>query len=124
MIFLKDKFDEPHESEHVSVSKLYPPEKSWTKSPAWWNEIPVKNLKPQSTLHLLCESESGEGFHYLCVPVDDIENFRKRGELCLKEKDGVENIVLHLSARSSDLFQDLRGDGKINFGKYLQTPVD
>ena len=52
----------------ICASKLYPPKKSWTKSPAWWLQPPLDKLKDGINVHLLCRMEDGKGFHYLCVP--------------------------------------------------------
>lgn len=104
----------------IRVSKLIPPEKARTKSPVWWLQPPLKRLNIGEKIHLLCRNENGKDFHYLCVPVKDIEGYLKKSDLEIRSiKGGEEFIHLELSARPNDLFQDLRGKGRVNFAKYL-----
>lgn len=102
----------------ICASKLYPPEKSWTKSPGWWLRPELKNLNRGENVHLVCRKENGKDFYYLCVPVKDIEEYLKKNDLEIRPQKGEEFIHLELSARHDDLFQDLR-KGRVNFAKYL-----
>ena len=99
----------------VAVSKKYSAEESWTGSPAWWFDIPIKNIKdnPENYYYLLCDKEDGE-FYILNVPnhflISNLSKF----------EDGYSNkIRLHLDAISPHFFIDQRGDGKVDFSNYL-----
>lgn len=104
----------------IRVSKCYLPEKSWTKSQVWWLEIPLKNLKENQDVHLICQKENDKDFHYLRVPIKELRDYIKREELDVRLRKNDEVISLHLSAQPNNLFQNLRGKGKIDFDKYLQ----
>lgn len=100
----------------LCTSKLYEPNESWTKSPAWWIEIPITKLRSgkYSKVHILC-SKRDSGFHYLDVPISYFMD--KIDKLILRE-DG--KLSLFLSARSEDRFVDLRGLGRIDFSNWLK----
>jgi hypothetical protein len=103
-------------SEIICTSKLYPAEKSWTKSPAWWIEIPITKLYDSkfSEIHILCQFNEA-GFHHLKVPKTFIiENL---GKLAMVRE---EKVSIWPSARSEDMFTDLRGHGRIDFSQWLQ----
>ncbi|MBI5875575.1 MAG: hypothetical protein HZB81_07015 [Deltaproteobacteria bacterium] len=105
-------------SGHITVSQFYDDitKKSFAHSPSWGNEIPPKNLKENEDVHIICEHENGDGFYYFRVPVKDIKDMLERSKLGFNK----DNIALHLSAQPDSLFQDLRGEGKIDFSRYLQ----
>lgn len=48
-----------HPEGHVVTSKRYTPEESWTKSKAWWVQVPASVIKAGKTIHIVCESEPG-----------------------------------------------------------------
>lgn len=100
----------------IRVSKLFHENESWTKSPAWWIEIPLKKLKdsPSREIHLLCQNDS-DSFYYLCVPISFLNENLSKLAVIKNEK-----ISLFLSASQKDRFVDLRGPGKIDFGKWLK----
>lgn len=101
----------------ICASKLYPPEKAWTKSPVWWLEPSLCKLKEGVNLHLLCLTEDGKSFHYLCIPSKDIEEYLETDDLEIRSRKENDFIHIELSARQDDLFQDLR-KGRVNFAKY------
>ena len=106
---------------HTHRSRYYPPEKSWTKSPAWAFEIPVSEFidaNSNSVIELRCDSENkNEPPYVLLVPEDflagNVESF------CLR--DDVKKISLFLSAETKTWFRELRGTGEIDFYDFFIT---
>jgi hypothetical protein len=99
----------------IRTSRYYPSEKSWTKRPSWWHEIPLAKLQDSKCkeVHIVCE-KLVSGFFYLRVPSSFLlENLTS---LCIREG---EMISLFLSAVPPDIFTDYRGGGKIQFSKWL-----
>lgn len=105
---------------HEQSSKYYPPEESPTRSPAWWFDIPLARLRsePESLTRLRCKSLDGETAKMLDVKnsflLDNLKAF------CIVDQKGRDYIRLHLSARESDKFRDLRGAGKVELAKFEQ----
>jgi len=101
---------------HIAVSRLYPSEKSWTRSPVWWFDLPVAKLRSGrcKTVYLLGEKRGGKGFWVLRVPSSRILSSVRN--LCLCRLGEV--VRLHLSARPGDRFVDLRGVGHVSFRRY------
>jgi hypothetical protein len=103
---------------HISTSKYYKSEESWTGHPVWWIQIPVDYIKNNlgKSVHILCQVAPDEmKYHYLKVPVVYIlEKLPK-----LDVVNG--HIVLHLSAEKSKLFVDQRRNSLIPFGQFLTT---
>lgn len=99
-------------------SRYYPSERSWTKTPAWAFEIPLKVVETAdrtSTVTLLCQDCSGENkYLVLGVPV----SFLKKNLKGLYVRKDHASISLFLSAQDKDQFTDLRGDGKVGFAQY------
>jgi len=102
---------------HISVSRFYPLDQSWTRIPAWWFDLPVATLEQEDckTVYLLCEKVSGVTFHVLKVPKSYL--LRNLKDLAVAKNGEV--IRLHLSARSRDQFVDLRGCGYVKFARFL-----
>jgi hypothetical protein len=106
---------------HTHRSRYYPPEKSWTKSPAWAFEIPVSEFidaNSNSVIELKCDSENkNEPPYVLLVPEDflagNVESFYLR--------DDVKKISLFLSAETKTWFRELRGTGEIDFYDFFIT---
>jgi hypothetical protein len=115
--WLVSKFGE--KSNTVCASKLYIPEKSWTRRSAWWLEIPQRTIETPKLdeIDLLCEVASGANeFYYLKVPV---EFFKKElPKLCVRNNG---KVSLFLSAEPDEMFVEQRGSGKIGFGRFLKT---
>ena len=108
---------------HVSVSKFFHAEESWTKSIVWWFCIPLKKLRDLNCkeVHLLCKLEETNDFHYLRVPSSFIlKNLDDLTIILGGSQRNREIVYLHLSARHDDLFIDLRGLGKVDFSKWLK----
>ncbi len=98
----------------ISVSKLYPPEESWTKGYAWWFDLPIDNIDRylDRDYYLMCEKKD-KGFYILKVPNKFLKKNLGKFEI-QKEK-----IRLHLGAEKEILFIDQRGKGKVDFSSYL-----
>ncbi len=103
-------------SEMVAVSRLYPPEKSWTKREAWWFDLSIEKIKKNKNryYYLLGAKDASESnFVILKVPykyfLDNLEKFeiRYRGR-----------IRLHLAAYRENWLVDERGKGKVPFSKF------
>ena len=99
----------------IYCSRLYEPEESWTKTAAWWHEVPLKRLKDKRVqyIRLLCQQENKSAFHYLRVPKRVLEDARHDFELTER------SIRLHLSAEPHDRFTDLRGPSRFRMAEFL-----
>ena len=99
----------------VAVSKLYEPEESWTKTPVWWHNLSLARLQaaPGDIWYLVCDKADGTCCEHLAVPASSILDHLPG--FCVV--DG--RVQLHLSARDSDLFTDLRGQGGVDFAQFL-----
>lgn len=99
----------------IAVSKKYPPKESWTKSAAWWFDLPINRILDNldKDYYLLCE-DKGNSFHVLKLPVrfmkDHLDDFETRYHGMIR---------LHLESESKTLFVDQRGRGKIDLSKFL-----
>jgi hypothetical protein len=99
----------------ICTSRYYPSEKSRTKRPSWWHEIPLVKLRDPKLLEvqIICEKET-LGFYYLRVPSSFVlENLN---DLCIRDNG---KVSLFLSAHQSDIFTDYRGSAKIGFSQWL-----
>lgn len=98
----------------IAVSKLYPPEESWTKRHAWWFDLPIDKIDRylDRDYYLVCK-ENDKDFHILQVPNQFLKKNLEKFEI-QKEK-----IRLHLGAEKDILFIDQRGKGKVDFSSYL-----
>lgn len=103
-------------SGHIVTSRRYAPDESWTKSKAWWLQIPLHALDRFPIVHLVCEApEDDEPFHHLQVPSDFLKARLQDFALI-----GGDRINLFLSADPGIEFQDRRGPGRVEFAEYLQ----
>lgn len=106
-------------TEPVYSSKCYKPEESWTRTPVWFFNIPVRHIKEGNGtyIHLVCQSAPNEhSFHYLKVPAAYFrDQFSKLGFTT------PEIINLHLSAELPNMFEDERGKGKVSFSRFLMV---
>jgi hypothetical protein len=103
-------------SGHVVTSRRYAPDESWTKSKAWWLQIPLGALDRFSVVHFVCEApDDDEPFFHLRVPSEFLK--AKTHEFALI---GGNTINLFLSADPGIEFQDQRGPGRVQFAEFLQ----
>jgi hypothetical protein len=100
----------------VYASKYYLPEESWPKKQVWWIQIPPYAIDPSlhKYVNILCQvAPDTNHFHYLKVPVAFIhehqDQFHRIGE----------NIDFYLSAEEQNLFEEIRGTGKLDFSAFL-----
>lgn len=102
----------------IRVSRFYPPDKSWTDSPAWWFDLPLERLESAECerVFLACEHEPGCDFHILSVPGSFV--LENRGGLCVITVRKMVVVRLHLSARQEDWLVDLRGTGHVSFARF------
>jgi hypothetical protein len=101
----------------VYTSKFYEAVESWTKTPVWMLQVPVRHIEGsiESNIHLVCQvPHNGHAYHYLKVPA---AYFR---EQITQLGFTTEKIInLHLSAQPGNLFVDERGKGKVSFRAFL-----
>ncbi len=99
----------------ISVSRFYPADKSWTRSPVWFFNLSLARLEDGEceVVFLACEHETGEEFCLLKVPVSYL--LETLSGLCVSQE---ERVLLHLSARNEDWLVDLRGKGRVPFAKF------
>jgi hypothetical protein len=102
----------------IYTSKYYTPEESWPKTHVWWVQISM-NAIDSSLFHdvnIICQIAPNKNvFHYLKVPTKYFHEHLKKFHLT----GG--NISLYLSAASDTLFIEERGEGRLNFSKFLIT---
>jgi hypothetical protein len=101
---------------HISTSKYYKSEESWTGHPVWWIQIPIDYIKNNlgKSVHMLCQISPNQiEYYYLKVPVVYLIDK-------LPKLDVVKNqVVLHLSAEKTKLFVDQRRNSLVPFDKFL-----
>lgn len=106
---------------HTHRSRYYPPEKSWTNSPAWAFEIPLTEFKDaavDSVIELQCEPEvDGDEQAKLLVPV----YFLNRHFDSFYFREDRKSISLFLSADPKNEFIEVRGNDGIDFSSYKKT---
>jgi hypothetical protein len=104
---------------HVAVSKLFKGKESYRGRECWWHDLPVDKLNDRtcSEFHLLCEKPSGDDFYYFRIPSTFFEENIESLSLMKSGK----RIWLHLSAEEDDMFHDLRGQGHLDFSRFLQN---
>jgi hypothetical protein len=102
----------------VVASKRYRPDESWTKSKAWWVQIPESAISSGKTIHILCEAEPGsKTFRYLKVPAEFFHEHSADFATI-----GDDKINLFLSADEGIEFEDQRGPGRVSFARFEQRP--
>ena len=123
---LKRKFhhygDHPDDKGHVQGSQYYPATKSWTRSEVWCFDVPLQKVNKSSPdhIHFLCQKlVSSDDFYHLKVPKSVLREAAGNGRVEITSKA---IIRLHLSARSTDRFLDLRAKGanRLNLSTFLQ----
>jgi hypothetical protein len=100
----------------IYVSKYYLPEHSWPKKHVWWPQIPIKAIDKTKYdfVIILCQvAPNKNNFHYLKIPTrffhDHLDKFHR-----LEEK-----LSLYLSADPDRLFIEDRGEGNLDFSRFL-----
>ncbi len=104
------------EEKPIYTSKFYLPEESWPKVAVWWMQIPSHALESSKYdfVNILCQADPlSKEFYYLKVPVSFINEHKEQFH-----KIGGE-IDLYLSAEQQNLFTEIRGEGKLDFSKFL-----
>ena len=103
---------------NLHCSKIYLPEKSWTKQRAWWFEIPVKKIlgTEYSNIDLLCEVECSvaKDFLFIRVPREWLLSHLNK----LVQRNG--NFVLWLSAEQGNFLEEVRSETHLSFRNFLQ----
>jgi hypothetical protein len=98
------------------TSKYYLPEESWPRVAVWWMKIPSHALDSSKYdfVNILCQVDPlSKEFYYLKIPVSFINEHKEQFH-----KIGGE-IDLYLSAEQQNLFTEIRGQGKLDFSKFL-----
>lgn len=99
----------------VAVSKLFPPEESWTHEETWWFDLPIEKIGRllQEDYHLLGEREDGR-YVWLRVPNKDLHERMNMDRFVQCQG----RIRLHLAARKESWLIDERSHGRVDFSKY------
>jgi hypothetical protein len=99
---------------HLVTSKRYRPDESWTKSKAWWIQVPLSAINAGKLIHIVCQTEpKSRKFRRLQVPATFFRSNARHFALI-----GGAKVNLFLSADEGMEFQDRRGSGKISFAKF------
>lgn len=99
---------------HVVTSKRYRPDESWTKSKAWWIQVPLSAISAGKLIHIVCETEpQSRSFRHLQVPATFFQSNARSLALI-----GGDKVNLFLSADDGIEFRDERGPGKISFAQF------
>ena len=100
------------------TSRYYPSSKSWTHSPVWWFEIPLRKLSSapsDSSVTLRCHSpQANSSDRVLRVPTAFL--LQNQSELHIREDK--QALSLFLSADENDRLTDQRGAGGIDFSGF------
>jgi len=103
-------------SEFVSVSRLFPPEKSWTGRKTWWFDLPVKRIRANEKKYyylLGAKTEKKASFVIVKIPNKFLIKNRKRFET------GYNGMIrLHLAAYKKNWLVDERGKGRVSFSRF------
>jgi hypothetical protein len=103
----------------VRKSRYFPADKSWTHTPAWAFEIPLRVIEPlfpHEKVVLKCETQERRGDYLtLMIPIDFLK--KHINDFYLREDH--QAISLFLSASDSDNFTELRGEGEVTFKQFL-----
>lgn len=115
--WFRSKFGAPYGK--ICSSKFYQPEESRTRDETWWLEFPIGDLDENNEIHLLCQvAPNSDDFHYLKVPASFFQEQLKN----LDVRDG-NKISLYLSPKPSNMFVDERGNGRVDFSKFLVSNI-
>jgi hypothetical protein len=108
-------------SNAMYASKFYRREESWKRQLTWSFEIPKRTIEtPKSAeIDLICEvAPNAKDFYHLKVPVKFLKSELPNLYVL---KDG--NVGLFLSAEQREMFAEIRGNGKVGFGRFLFVPA-
>jgi len=100
----------------IYTSKYYTPEESWPKIPVWFFNFSLSAIdaKQYDYVNLVCQVAPGiNDYHYLRVPTKFLNEHLKKFHR-IKE-----NISLYLSAHPDTLFIEERGEGRLDFSKFI-----
>ncbi|MBA7672545.1 hypothetical protein ES703_80722 [subsurface metagenome] len=123
ILWFRRNVSDPHTPDdgHIKVSKYYPAVESWTSSEVWWFDIPLEKFsKPAPDhIHLLCQkSVSSQDFLHLKVPNSVLVDAVNKRSVEVTPRSVVR---LHLSARLTDRFVDIRARGplRLDLSRFL-----
>jgi hypothetical protein len=108
------KYGETHNKTYTS--KYYLPEESWPKVAVWWMKIPshALDVSKYDFVNILCQIDPlSNEFYYIKAPVSFINEHKEQFHKIAGEID------LYLSAEEQNLFTEIRGEGKLDFSKFL-----
>ena len=98
----------------IHTSKYFRPDESWPKKSVWWPQVPINTIDKFSYINILCQiAPSKNDFYHLRVPAKFLKEHLKKFHT-LKEK-----ISLYFSTDPKELFIELRGEGRLDFSKFL-----
>jgi len=100
----------------IYTSKYYTPEESWPKTHVWWLQFPETAIDTSKYdyVNFICQvAPSKNDFHYLKVPTKYLHNHLNKFHR-IKEM-----IDLYLSANPHSLFIEERGEGRLDFSRFL-----
>ncbi len=102
----------------IYTSKYYMPEESWPKTRVWWVQIPMNAIDRSlyDNVNIICQvAPNKNAFHYLKIPTayfhEHLKNFHRTGE----------KISIYLSANPDTLFIEERGEGRLDFSRFLKS---
>ena len=100
----------------IYTSKFYTPDMSWPKTNVWWFQVPLSsiNMNLYDHVNLVCQAAPNKNeFHYLKVPTkyfhEHLKKFHRIKEI----------ISIYLSAEPVKLFEEERGEGRLDFSRFL-----
>jgi hypothetical protein len=105
------------QSDEIYASKFYTPQESWSNSRVWFFQIPLEVIYSPvaKKMHLLCENHlDGEAFIYLRV--SSLFFLKNLGHFDVDQKEKI--VRIYLSAEAVDMFKEVRGKGKVDFGPF------
>jgi hypothetical protein len=102
--------------ERCVFSKYYTADESFTRSPVWWFNFPERYATTDGAfLNLVCQLAPGSSeFRHLRVPMQFFLDHKH--EICFRED--ILAFSPHLSAEEASLFREIRGTGRIEFGRF------
>lgn len=101
----------------VVTTKYYTPEQSWPKKHVWWPTVSKQKIETTADkyINIVCEKlPASNDFYYLKVPVMFFKDHLKEFHI-VKSK----TISMYLSADKNNLFEEIRGTGKLDFSQFL-----
>ena len=103
----------------IYTSKFYKPFESWPKANVWWPQVPVSAIEENTFIHILCETTPGSNdFYHLKIPTQFL-----RENLIKFHTIGEKIVDFYFSTDPNKLFSEERGEGSLDFRKFLQNEV-